>query len=359
MLGINPFDQPNVQEAKDNTGKVLEQYASDGALPEVEEADDEALTRAARRRRSRRTTWRSWATSSRRDAFDAAIAELRAAIRDATRCTTTFGYGPRFLHSTGQLHKGGPPTGRFLQLVHDGDEDVDDPGGGLHVRHAEERAGDRRPADAARHGLPAERVRLEGDPVEGVRRPHRADQGDCRLMQIGFVGLGRMGGNMVHRIHRDSDHEVRRLRLLARTPSARPSRTARPAPPRSRTSCRKLDAPRTVWIMVPAGEPTTDTVNKLAELLERATRSSTAATSRWTDDKARAAALEPKGIHYVDVGTSGGVWGLQVGYCMMVGGPDEAVERLAPILDVLAPPADRRARPGLGPLRARPARATT
>jgi 6-phosphogluconate dehydrogenase len=60
--------------------------------------------------------------------------------------------------------------------------------------------------------------------------------------------------------------------------------------------------------------------------------------SRWTDDKARAVQLEPKGIHYVDVGTSGGVWGIDVGYCMMVGGPDEAVNRLAPILDVLAPP---------------------
>ena len=100
----------------------------------------------------------------------------------------------------------------------------------------------------------------------------------------------------------------------------------------------KLDAPRAVWIMVPAGEPTTDTVNKLGELLDAGDTIIDGGNSRWTDDKERAAALEPKGIHYVDVGTSGGVWGLQVGYCMMVGGPDEAVERLAPILDVLAPP---------------------
>jgi 6-phosphogluconate dehydrogenase len=100
--------------------------------------------------------------------------------------------------------------------------------------------------------------------------------------------------------------------------------------------------------MVPAGEPTTDTVNKLGELLDAGDTVIDGGNSRWTDDKARAAALEPKGVHYVDVGTSGGVWGLQVGYCMMVGGPDEAVERLAPILDVLAPPSDEEHGPGWG-----------
>jgi 6-phosphogluconate dehydrogenase len=110
----------------------------------------------------------------------------------------------------------------------------------------------------------------------------------------------------------------------------------------------KLDTPRSVWIMVPAGEPTTDTVNKLGELLDAGDTVIDGGNSRWTDDKARAAALEPKGVHYVDVGTSGGVWGLQVGYCMMVGGPDEAVERLAPILDVLAPPSDEEHGPGWG-----------
>ena len=88
-------------------------------------------------------------------------------------------------------------------------------------------------------------------------------------MQIGFVGLGKMGGNMVHRIQRDSDHEVVAFDFNARTPSRRPRATARPAPRRSRSSCRKLEAPRTVWLMVPAGEPTQQTVEKLAELLER------------------------------------------------------------------------------------------
>jgi 6-phosphogluconate dehydrogenase len=100
--------------------------------------------------------------------------------------------------------------------------------------------------------------------------------------------------------------------------------------------------------MVPAGQPTTDTVNKLGELMDAGDTIIDGGNSRWSDDKERAAALEPKGIHYVDVGTSGGVWGLEVGYCMMVGGPNEAVERLAPILDVLAPPADDEHGPGWG-----------
>ena len=101
--------------------------------------------------------------------FDAAITDLRAAIRDATKATTTFGYGPRFLHSTGQLHKGGPKTGVFLQLVHDGDEDVEIPGAGYTfgtLKNAQA-TGDLNTLGA--HGLPAERVRLEGDPVAAVR----------------------------------------------------------------------------------------------------------------------------------------------------------------------------------------------
>ena len=104
------------------------------------------------------------------DEFDAAIAELRAAIRDRTKATTTFGYGPRFLHSTGQLHKGGPPTGLFLQLVHDGDEDVEIPEAGYtfgHLKNAQA-IGDLQ--TLRDHGLPAVQVRLEGDPVDAVRR---------------------------------------------------------------------------------------------------------------------------------------------------------------------------------------------
>ena len=168
-LGINPFDQPNVQEAKDNTGKVLEQFASEGALPEVEEGTDEALRELlADAEPPNYVAIMGYVQPS--EDFDEAVAELRLAIRDATRCTTTFGYGPRFLHSTGQLHKGGPPTGRFLQIVHDGDEDLD-------VPEADYTFGTLKNAQATgdlqtlrAHGLPAERMRLEGDPVEGLRQ---------------------------------------------------------------------------------------------------------------------------------------------------------------------------------------------
>jgi 6-phosphogluconate dehydrogenase len=156
------------------------------------------------------------------------------------------------------------------------------------------------------------------------------------VTQIGFVGLGKMGGNMVHRIRRDSTNEVVAFdfdkdavkRAVANGASGASSLA---------DLVKKLEAPRIVWIMVPAGEATQQTVEKLAKLLDRDDTIVDGGNSKWTDDKRRSKELKSKGIHYVDVGTSGGVWGLEVGYCMMVGGPAKAVKRLAPILDVLAP----------------------
>jgi 6-phosphogluconate dehydrogenase len=166
-------------------------------------------------------------------------------------------------------------------------------------------------------------------------------------MQLGFVGLGKMGANMVHRIQRDSDHEcvVYDHHLEAISTAEGQGATGASS---LQELVSKLEPPRTVWIMVPAGDPTEGTVAELGELLDEGDTIVDGGNSRWTDDKRRQEELRPKGIHYVDVGTSGGVWGISVGYCMMVGGDDEAVERLSPILDVLAPPPTEEHGPGWG-----------
>ena len=156
-------------------------------------------------------------------------------------------------------------------------------------------------------------------------------------MQIGFVGLGRMGGNMVHRIRRDSDHEV-----VAFDPSADAVKAAEEHGATGASSLeelvQKLTAPRTVWLMVPSGKITEDTIEALAALLDKGDTIVDGGNTKWHDDVARASELDKQGIRYVDVGTSGGVWGLEVGYCMMVGGHEESVKQLSPILEVLAPP---------------------
>ena len=165
------------------------------------------------------------------------------------------------------------------------------------------------------------------------------------MAQIGFVGLGRMGGNMVARIKRDSEHEVVAFDMGAEA-VAKAVEHGAVAASSLEDLVGKLEAPRTVWVMVPAGDPTQQTVDALAALLTEGDTIVDGGNSKWTDDVARGEALSGKGINYVDVGTSGGVWGLEVGYCMMVGGPDPAIERLAPFLDVLAPAPDEVHGPG-------------
>jgi 6-phosphogluconate dehydrogenase len=157
------------------------------------------------------------------------------------------------------------------------------------------------------------------------------------MSEIGFVGLGKMGGNMVHRIRRDSEHEVVAFDFDKAAVAQAVKNGARAANSLA-DMVKKLKAPRMVWIMVPAGDPTQETVDKLAKLLEKGDTIIDGGNSKWIDDKRRAKALAKQGIRYVDVGVSGGVWGIDVGYCMMVGGPVGAVKQLSPILDVLAPP---------------------
>jgi transaldolase/glucose-6-phosphate isomerase len=164
-LEINPFDQPNVQEAKDNTKRVLDS----GTVPELPEADDEQLRALlADARPPHYVAIMGYLPMS--EELERAVAGLREAIRAATGAATTFGYGPRFLHSTGQLHKGGPPTGRFLQLVDEPQDDLGIPGAGYSFGTliAAQAAGDLQ--TLRDHGLAAERIKLEGDPVAAVER---------------------------------------------------------------------------------------------------------------------------------------------------------------------------------------------
>jgi hypothetical protein len=164
-LAINPFDQPNVQEAKDKTKQVLDS----GQIPSFDSASDEQL-KALLGDASPPHYVAVLGYLPPSDELDAAVAELRTTIRAATGAATTFGYGPRFQHSTGQLHKGGPPTGRFLQLVNEPSRDAEVPGAGYSFGKlcAAEAAGDLQ--TLRDHGRKAERVKLEGDPATAVRQ---------------------------------------------------------------------------------------------------------------------------------------------------------------------------------------------
>jgi 6-phosphogluconate dehydrogenase len=149
-------------------------------------------------------------------------------------------------------------------------------------------------------------------------------------MQIGLIGLGKMGGNMAERLRRDGHQVIGYDR--------------NPASARDVDSLEALAAalstPRVVWVMVPSGEPTRATIASLAEVVESGDIIIDGGNSRYTDDQAHAAALAPKGIHYLDVGVSGGIWGITEGYALMVGGEAEAVAIAQPIFDSLKPAGD-------------------
>ena len=168
-LEINPFDQPNVQQAKDATKRMLSGYEARHELPAVADADDAALrSLLLDSRPPQYVAIMAYAQPSAE--LDAAAAELRSAIRGATSATSTFGYGPRFLHSTGQFHKGGPRTGRFLQLLHDGPRDVEIPGAPYTFTTLKNAQAIGDLSTLRELGLPAERVRLQGeDPVGALR----------------------------------------------------------------------------------------------------------------------------------------------------------------------------------------------
>ena len=154
-------------------------------------------------------------------------------------------------------------------------------------------------------------------------------------MQLGMVGLGRMGANMTRRLMR-GDHTMVVSDL---SPDAVKGLAGEGALASSSLDdlVSKLTAPRAVWIMVPSGDPTEKTVQALLGRMQAGDTIIDGGNSYFKDDVRRSKLCAAKGVHYVDVGTSGGVWGLDRGYCMMIGGPKEAVQRLDPIFKTLAP----------------------
>ena len=154
-------------------------------------------------------------------------------------------------------------------------------------------------------------------------------------MRIGFIGLGRMGANMVRRLVRD-DHEIV---VYNRTPEKTTEIASEGATPSYSIEemVGKLEKPRAVWVMVPAGDATEAQINELLEHLEPGDTIIDGGNTNFHDDVRRHAMLKEKGLHYVDAGTSGGIWGLELGYCLMVGGDGDAVTPLEPIFRSLAP----------------------
>ena len=165
-------------------------------------------------------------------------------------------------------------------------------------------------------------------------------------MQLGMVGLGRMGANLVRRLMRDGHHCVG-TDVGAETVAALAAEGMTGAAD-AKELVAALDAPRTVWVMVPAGDITERAIAELAELLSPGDTIIDGGNTRYHDDIRRAQELSERGLHYVDCGTSGGVFGLERGFCLMIGGEDEVVSRLAPIFTSLAP--------GLGTIERTPGR---
>jgi 6-phosphogluconate dehydrogenase len=154
-------------------------------------------------------------------------------------------------------------------------------------------------------------------------------------MQIGMIGLGRMGGNMTRRLLRKG-HDVIGYARDADSIRAVESEGASGAESLEELVA-KLEQPRSVWMMIPAGDATEDTVAQLLELLEAGDTVIDGGNSKYTDSMRRAQELTSRGMSFVDAGTSGGIWGLENGYCLMIGAERDAFVRLEPIFSALAP----------------------
>ncbi len=155
-------------------------------------------------------------------------------------------------------------------------------------------------------------------------------------MELGFLGLGRMGFNMVRRLRLD-DHRVvawNRTYSVTEEVAQYGAETAQTV----EELVGKLERPRTVWIMVPSGQVTEDQIDHLISILDPGDVIIDGGNSNWKDTVRRAEKINAAGMHFMDCGTSGGIWGLQVGYCLMIGGEQEVFDRLEPIFKTLGPP---------------------
>ena len=158
-------------------------------------------------------------------------------------------------------------------------------------------------------------------------------------MQLGMIGLGRMGGNMVRRLMQGGhdlfvyDRSAEAVQQMVQEGATGAGSLA--------DLVEQLDTPRAIWVMVPAGGPTDQTVNELADFMDAEDIIIDGGNSYFKDDVRRAGALTKRNLHYIDVGTSGGIWGLERGYCMMIGGEQAVVEHLDPIFQTLAPGPDQ------------------
>ena len=158
-------------------------------------------------------------------------------------------------------------------------------------------------------------------------------------MEIGMIGLGRMGSNMARRLL-EGGHRVAVYDAL-KTAVSRLVEDGAEGVDSLTTLVSKLSPPRVVWVMVPSGEITENTIDDLSKVMAKGDTIIDGGNSNYRDSMRRGAALEHKGIHLLDAGTSGGIWGLKEGYCLMIGGDADAYRRLKPIFQTLAPGADR------------------
>jgi 6-phosphogluconate dehydrogenase len=155
-------------------------------------------------------------------------------------------------------------------------------------------------------------------------------------MELGLIGVGRMGANIARRLARGGHRVV----VMDRDPALAKSLQTEGAVPTANLSdvVAALSPPRHVWIMVPSGDPVTQTIEALAPLLSPDDCIIDGGNSNYKDSIARAAALNAKKLHFLDVGTSGGIWGLEKGFCLMIGGDEAVFKRIEPIFETLAPP---------------------